>query len=624
MYNVNNRLNVHINSWQNIGANETILNWIIHGAKIPFRGPPPQFERFNRQFNVQDATLIDEEVANLIQSGAIREVNTRPQCVSSIDLVPKKTGKKRLIVDLRAVNDHIDNRYFKNEGIEVASQHIQYGDECVTFDLKEGYHHIPIHSSDQTYLGIQWRGRYYVWQVCPFGLSSSGYFFNKTVRAVTQYLREQGLRITFFVDDGLLAARPDQITDHKDLVLHTLEELGLQVNFDKSSLDPSQVVEWVGYEIDTSGTDGNPWIYIPKQRIRKLKHDIRRVIKHPCIKAKHLARITGQCISMCKAIIPAKLKLRNLYKVLRMRSSWHDTLMLDEPAINDLIWWSEALETDAWNGAPISNKAFDVQIETDASGYGWGGYCQGRSAAGVWDKFTSSQPSNYRELLAIILTIKSFAPWLSGKKVQVLTDNISCVAYINHLGGPSTELSRLAQALWDTAYELDIELTARHLAGRLNVTADRLSRQMSALEWKLHPNLFRFIEKCFGPHTVDRFASLRTTQLPRYNSLLWDPASEAVDAMAQNWSGEINFVNAPFKMIPRILDKIAEEQATATIIAPVWPSQVWFRRLCNMTTHMPLPLPSNPRTMMKMGITPEPLRNRKWRICAWRICGLRN
>ena len=62
---------------------------------------------------------------------------------------------------------------------------------------------------------------------------------------------------------------------------------------------------------------------------------------------------------------------------------------------------------------------------------------------------------------------------------------------------------------------------------------------MSLLEWKLHPNL-------------------RIAQLPRYNSLLYDPDMEAVDEMAQSWKGEPNYINSPFKTIPQILDKVME------------------------------------------------------------------
>ena len=54
--------------------------------------------------------------------------------------------------------------------------------------------------------------------------------------------------------------------------------------------------------------------------------------------------------------------------------------------------------------------------------------------------------------------------------------NISCIAYINHLGGPSPQLLHLACALWATAYELGIELYGCHLAGRLNIRVDELSR----------------------------------------------------------------------------------------------------------------------------------------------------
>ena len=608
-----------ISEWTKIGANETVKQWINCGARIPLTNNPSEFFIPNRKFQRWEAEYIDQELSKLIDSGAIKQVQSKPTCVSPINLVAKKNKKFRLVVDLRRLNEHINNPYIKNEGIDTAASHIQYGDKCVTFDLKDGYHHIPVATEDQTYLGIYWRGNYYVWQVYPFGLSSSGYFFNKTIREVVKYLRGLGVRTTVFVDGGLVTASSSEITDQTDLVIHTFEDLGFSINYNKSMLQPSNTVEWLGYIINTTGPDQTPWITIPPGRIQKLRHDIRRAIRTSRIKARYLARIAGQCISMCKAILPAKLKLRNIYKILRTKTSWQDDLTLDEAARLDLEWWSVALSD--WNGAPLRTKPFDVQITTDASGIGLGASFEGREASGVWDKYTSQKPSNYRELLAIILAILSFKANLKNKKVQVLTDNISCVAYINRLGGISPELSKLAQALWDITYEHGMELSAKHLAGRLNVTADELNRRVSSVEWMLHPNLFQLIDKCFGPHDIDRFASLRTAQIPQYNSLFWDPCCEAVDAMAQDWSLTNNFINAPFRMIGPIIDKIQTEDATATIIAPRWPAQQWYKKLQQMASRAPIPIPNNEHAIIKMSGTPEPLRNRKWKLYAWKICG---
>lgn len=616
---ISDRLRARITHWKNIETNATILNWISEGATIPFTNLPAEFEIENRKFNQRETEQINSLLKELQANGAIHKTTCKPMCISPINLVPKKGGKVRLVTDHRQLNTYIKTPYFKNEGIDIVARQIKYDDHCTTIDLKSGYHHVPIHPSHQTYLGIKWQGEYFEWTVCPFGLQCSGYFFNKIIREVVSYLRSIGVATTFFVDDGIISGQKHQITDYTDLTVNTLIDLGFQINYEKSRLTPSTTVEWIGYKIDTKGPDYQPWIYIPRNRINKLRHDFQRVIKDPQIKARHLARITGQCISMCKAILPAKLKLRNIYKILRTKESWHDIVTLDQPALQDCIWWIDALHH--WNGAAISERPHDVQIETDASGYGWGAKFGDKQAAGVWDQEISQKPSNVREFLAIILAVKSFAPCIRGKTVQILSDNIACVANINNLGGPSGELSKLAQSLWALTYELNIKLTAKHLAGYLNVTADRLSRDMTSLEWKLHPKLFRYIDGLFGPHTIDRFASYRTTQLKRYNSRWWDPESEAVDAMAQNWRGENNFINAPFKLLPQILDKIETEKATATIIAPAWKGQHWYNRLCRMTTHTPLLIPNNPHTMIRLGPTPEPLKNKKWKIYAWKICG---
>lgn len=48
-----------------------------------------------------------------------------------------------------------------------------------------------------------------------------------------------------------------------------------------------------------------------------------------------------------------------------------------------------------------------------------------------------------KKMLAILMTIKASAQLLKELTVQVLTENISFIAFINHLGGPSPELPKV-------------------------------------------------------------------------------------------------------------------------------------------------------------------------------------
>ena len=147
------------------------------------------------------------EIGTLLLSGAISESTVKPFCVNVIGCVPKKNKKLRLIVDLRPLNEHIKVPYFCQETIDKVCELVEFDDHFVSIDLKNGFHHIPVNSEFRKYLGFEWKGKYYIFNVLPFGLNISPYFFNKTVRAVVQYLRSLRLRFTSFVDDGLLASK---------------------------------------------------------------------------------------------------------------------------------------------------------------------------------------------------------------------------------------------------------------------------------------------------------------------------------------------------------------------------------------------------------------------------------
>ena len=199
------------------------------------------------------------------------------------------------------------------------------------------------------------------------------------------------------------------------------------------------------------------------------------------------------------------------------------------------------------------------------------------------------------------------------RAVSMRQCNRSCICQLSR-----GSMTTLAQAVWGVALENNITTTAKHLAGSANGRADGLSRLPPSYEWKMHPKLWTYLDKIWGPYTVDRFASILSAQLPRYNSLYLDPLSEGVDAFAQtNWRKENNFVNSPFRLLPKVVSTLISQQATATVIAPWWPIQPWFQKLVRMSIALPVKLPQVTQCMRKVGPLPEPLKNKHWKIYAY-------
>lgn len=607
-------------AWKSLTGNPVIHDWVSNGVTLPLQEIPKQYHLPNRQLSKTHTEFIDTEIDNLVHEGAIERVSLKPHCISPLGVVPKKGNKLRLVCDLRQLNSSCVTPSFVYENIDTVLDLVEPGDNFISCDLKNGFHHVSVRKEDRKYLGISWRGVYYQWCVLPFGLSSSPYFFCKILRPVIQYLREKGLKIVIYVDDILLIAPVSDIDSHKTVLLQCLKDLGWFIKLEKCSLVPTTKINFIGYSIDSIGSCNCPILKINSERVRRLTKDLRRllVLKH-CSK-RQLARIAGQCVSMSKAILPAKLLLRNTYRLISNTHDWDCDIILDEPTITDLTWWVTALKS--WNGYVMKPHKQSIQLETDASATGWGGCIGQLETSGLWDKSMATQPSNFRELAAVYLSIKSFRSVLQGKAVTVLSDNITTVSYLNHLGGPVPTLTNLSQAVWALVYKLDIDLRAHYLPGHLNIQADQLSRTTSQYEWMLNPQVFKHIDGLFGPHTIDRFASFQTRQLPRYNSVSYDPESEGIDALSQdNWTAENNFVNPPFRLISKVLKIVNMQTAEATVIAPDWPNQVWMQTLKKMAICPPIRIPNNHKTIRYFGQGAEPLKNRKWKLYAWKISG---
>ena len=92
----------------------------------------------------------------------------------------------------------------------------------------------------------------YRFKCLPFGLSTAPRTFTRVVKVIAEHFRKQGMFIFADLDDWLLTApsSPEILKSHLSRVLETVQNLGFIVNFKKSSLVPSQRLQFLGAILD--------------------------------------------------------------------------------------------------------------------------------------------------------------------------------------------------------------------------------------------------------------------------------------------------------------------------------------------------------------------------------------
>ena len=92
----------------------------------------------------------------------------------------------------------------------------------------------------------------------------------------------------------------------------------------------------------------------------------------------------------------------------------------------------------------------------------------------------------------------------------------------------------------------------------------------------LHPDLFATLDILWSPHTIDRFSSYRTRQVPQCCSHFPNPDTEAIDAFSVAWSGENNWLFPPPYLVPKVLRHLEFSKVDGTLIVSHWESAPWW------------------------------------------------
>ena len=235
-------------NWTKITDNNWILN-TSKGYEIPLMSPPSLSAQPPSKWATNVSQPAAEELSKLLQKGVLIPADPQqPGFYSHTFTIPKKTGEQRLIINLKGLNHYIPHVHFKMENIQQLQDILLPNDWMVKIDLKEAYYSVPIHPHSQDLLRIWWNGSPYKFTCLPFGLSSAPRTFTKLLKPVVAFLRQRGVRLVIYIDDILIMAdTKEKAAAHLILTLDVLEYLGFLINYDKSIVEPTQLIDFLGF-----------------------------------------------------------------------------------------------------------------------------------------------------------------------------------------------------------------------------------------------------------------------------------------------------------------------------------------------------------------------------------------
>ena len=179
--------------WQNtLMANESVLHVIENGYKISFFETPEKAQLPNNKFSLKNEKFVLDSISVMLRIGSIKEVKAPPKVINPLSVSENSAGKKRLILDLRYINEHLYKDKIKFDDWKCFENYLEHTDGyAFKFDLKSASYHVDVFEEHQTYLGFSRKInnilKFFVFTVLPCDLSAAPFIFTKVVRPLVKY-----------------------------------------------------------------------------------------------------------------------------------------------------------------------------------------------------------------------------------------------------------------------------------------------------------------------------------------------------------------------------------------------------------------------------------------------------
>lgn len=612
-----------IDAWGRLTDDSWVLQQ-IQGVQVNFI-LDPSHAKHKQEIRFSDVELdqVKTEAMALVEKGVIYEVDhVEGEYLSNIFTREKKNGELRVILNLKQLNQCVEKIHFKMDTLKNAIALMKKDCFFASIDLKDAYYSVNIHPKFRKFFRFMFQGKLYEFRALPQGFRDSPRIFTKILKPVLAHLHQHGHSLVIYIDDSLIQG--DTYTLCAEAVHSTaqmLDELGFTIHPAKSMFQPSQSIEFLGFNLDSVAMT----VSLTPRKAEQLAESCSKLLNTHAVSIRHLAEVIGKLVAAQPGVWVAPLfyKRLEIFKnemLITHKGNYDSVVILTTEAKEDLFWWT--CNASQFPTLVARNEP-SVVIKTDASNYAWGGVREEQKTGGLWSELEQCYHINCLELKAVLFTLKSLCRDLQSTHIKVFSDNSTTVACINKMGSTKRLCNTITKEIWLWCIERSNFLTAVHLPGSENIEADEESRSEHhfELEWSLNSHIFDLIISRLGECTVDLFASRLNAKIAKFVAWKPDPEAWAINAFSLNWGDFNGFCFPPFSLLPRVLQRLELQEADCVLVAPVWPTQGWYAKLIRLLIDFPILLPQT-LDLLVHPVTGalHPLRG-KIRLMACRLSG---
>ena len=497
----------HLHNHHHQDLVQYFLNSISNGFQIGFQGANLQSAKKNLLSATAHPNIVEEYLEHELSLGRMSGPYPISLCpdvhVSRFGVIPKthQPGKWRLITDLshpqgHSINDGIPPHLCSLSYVTIDDAiwnilQLGKGTMLAKIDIKSAFRLLPVHPTDRHLLAMKWRGSIYIDHCIPFGLRSAPKLFNILADLLSWIAQTSGVSyLIHYLDDYLTMGPPLSFVckDNLDIFTRLCKDLGVPLASEKLE-GPSTSLTFLGITLDTNRME----IRLPEDKLSRIQIMLKTWLPRKKATKRQILSLVGTLQHASKVVRPGRTFVSRMYSTAAKLRKMHYITRLNTAFRSDLFWWHIFLQS--WNGLsilrhPALSMPPDVAAQTDASGT-WGcaavlgsQWCQWQ-----WPPEWSSVGIMAKELIPIIFTCVAWGTQLSKHHINFQCDNASLVAAISKGSSKDQFVMHLLRCLWFFVAYYDIYITATHLSGANNVTADHLSRGKQLQAFQSTPNL---------------------------------------------------------------------------------------------------------------------------------------